>query len=268
LVGLALTHPLSGERRSVSGRVVRYVTASDGAVTGLAVEFDVPEDEREEFAEFVADVKSGEHSRRLGGIRGDIAEVGVESVVQMLASSAPQGVLTLTRGSEEGTLVFVKGRVGAVVLGAQTGTKALASLLAWREGRFEFHSQVDEDLEDRSDRGAIPIEAALLDAARWSDERRRDQNNAAEQALEDELVEEILAEAGADIENDDALDPAAILEWRGGPDAVLSEIEQSLRDLAQVGMSVGKAISVIPESDDEVRAALASLVRRGLVALR
>lgn len=267
-VGLTLTHPLTGEKRPVSGRVVRHQTGPDGSILGMAVEFDGSESDREDLARFVADVKSGEHSRRLGGIRGDIAEVGIEGIVQMLAASAPQGVLSLTRGGEEGTLVFQGGELRAVVLGAQRGTKALASLLAWREGQFEFHSHLDEAPDDWFDQEALSVEAALLDAARWADEQRRDGATAAEKALDDALVEEILAEAGTDLDQDDDLDPAAILEWRASPDAALSETEESLRDLARVGMSVGKAIAVIPESDDEVRAVLARLVRRGMVVLR
>jgi Tfp pilus assembly protein PilZ len=265
-VGLTLTHPISGERRSVAGRVVRHVIGPNGTVTGVAVEFEVRPAERDEFARFIADVKSGDHSQRLGGIRGDIAEVGVEGVVQMLARSAPRGTLTLTRGSEEGIIALYDGRVCSVRLGSHSGTKALSELLGWQSGEFEFHSRVDAEAERAAGEEAMPIEAALLEAARWSDEAGRERPGAADQAIDDELVEEILAEAGSDFDPD-PLDPAATLEWRGGPDVVLTELEESLRDLALVGMTVGKAISVIPESAGEVRTVLASLVRRGLVGL-
>ncbi|MGH0034233.1 MAG: PilZ domain-containing protein [Myxococcota bacterium] len=272
-VSLSLTHPISGECRSVSGRVVRHVTGADGAITGLAVEFVVPEAEQAELSQFVADLNSGEHSRRLGGIHGDIAEVGVASVVQMLTSSAPQGVITLIRGGEEGTLVFVQGSLRAATLGAQKGIKALSELLGWPDGEFQFHSQVDEELDTQPEFEAMPVEAALLEATRAVDEEQHSQSGDEGPEIDDDLLEAMLSGVGDDLDGDAngddglELDPAATLRWCEDPDAELSEAEQSLRDLARVGMSVAKAISIIPESEDEVRAVLGNLVRRGLVAL-
>src|SRR5262245_62638097 len=50
---------------------------------------------------FIETVKSADHASRLGGISGDVAELGAAQLVQMLGNTAPAGTLVVHRGAEE-----------------------------------------------------------------------------------------------------------------------------------------------------------------------
>src|SRR5262245_21702364 len=107
-VRFTLSNPKTGVERSVDGRVVRQVESA-GEVTALAVQFSPRADERDEFENFVYELQQVEHTRRLGGISGAIEELGPQNVVQMFASSAPEGTLWLRCGEEEGMVCFQRG---------------------------------------------------------------------------------------------------------------------------------------------------------------
>ena len=99
---------------------------------------------------FVEGIQSTEHMRRLGGISGAIAELGVVNLLQMFAATAPAGTLTLQGGAHEAVIGFQGGLLRFVRLGAVSGRKALACLVSWSEGSFEFHAHLDavEPLEE------------------------------------------------------------------------------------------------------------------------
>ncbi len=266
-VSLALSHPLTRERRIVPGRVARHVASETGEVIAFAVEFETPEEERDEFEQFVADVKTSEHSRRLGGINGSVSEIGIENVLQMFSSASRQGTLHLVRGEEEGVIVFQGGRLRLACLGASRGAKALSELLAWKDGRFEFETRVDEDLAATADHEPIQLEAAILDALRQVDERLRDEDGDEDEGeVDDAMLRDLLAESEALPDSAD-LDPTSVLRWCGGGSEELSEIEDSLRELARVGMPLERAFTIIPEPEETVRGAVVDLLRRGLVVL-
>jgi Tfp pilus assembly protein PilZ len=238
-VHLFLRHPTTGEEMGVDARVVREVE-SDGELSAVAVEFEPDENERERLEDFISEIQNIEHTRRLGGIVGAIEALGPQSLVQMFAISAPEGTLYLRCGQEEGLIGFQAGLLRFARLGSSSGMKALVRMLSWREGSFEFHSQLE-------DAGApeppLPLEAALLDAVRQIDEGGRiDQARFPLQAL---------TKAGS-------ADPC---------DYDLSKVEAAVLDLAHVGFTVGRIIDVIPESDSEIFRALGSLADEQLVVI-
>jgi hypothetical protein len=158
----------------------------------------------------------------------------------MFATSAPEGTLYLRFGQEEGLIGFQAGLLRFARLGSTSGMKALVRMLSWREGSFEFHSQLE-------DAGApeppLPLEAALLDAVRQIDE-------------------------GGQI--DQARFPLQALTKAGSADPCdydLSKVESAVLDLARVGFTVGRIIDVIPESDSEIFRALGSLADEQLVVI-
>lgn len=236
-VRLALTHPGSGKSMRVEGVVVRHVE-TDGGLTALAVEFAPEESEREEVQRFVEGIQASEHTRRLGGIAGDIEEIGVEGLLQMFASSAPAGTLTLRRGEREGLIGFKGGDMHFVRLGVASGMKALVRLLCWREGSFEFHARLDavEPMD-----APLPLEAAVFDGMRMLDEAKRIDHERFPADAEPSVAE-------------------------GSEEDDLSKVEAAVLDLVRAGFAVRRIIEVIPEPDPEIYRAFESLCDRGVIA--
>ncbi len=171
-IGLVLDHPSGGGEMRVNGAVVRHLKADDGRVTALGIEFRTSAARKTEVSGFMNDIRAAEHSRRLGGITGPIAELGIENLLQMFGASSPRGMLTVTRGAEEGTIVFESGRLRAARLSGRTGRDALREMLGWREGSFEFQAHVDErDCQGEGE--GVSLNGAILDAMCAIDESAR-----------------------------------------------------------------------------------------------
>jgi hypothetical protein len=238
-VRLALTHPTSGESMEVDGLVVRNVR-SDGAVAGLGIAFEPDEGERADLDRFVEGIQSTEHTRRLGGITGEIAEVGIQNLVQMFMSAMPTGTLTLQRGQHEGVIGFEKGMLCFTRLGAASGLKALVRLMSWTEGRFEFHASLDS-VEEREP--PVPVEAALFDAMRILDEGERIDRSRLPPDARPRIAQ-------AKTEGDD-----------------LSKVEVTVLELVRAGFTVQRMIDVIPEPDPEIYRALVSLSESGAISI-
>jgi uncharacterized protein (TIGR02266 family) len=241
VVEVALTHPTTGECRTLAGRVARQIEAS-GELTAVAIQFTSEEIESEETVRFIEEVQGIEHTRRLGAITGPIDAIGPQAILQMFANSAPRGTLLLRHGQEEGVICFDQGLLLRSELGGKTGMKALIRMLSWRDGAFEFRASV----EDCRVQGApLPLEAALFDAVRQIDE-------------------------GTTVEQSRFPLHARIVQMPGGdPDAYggLSKVEAALIDLAHARFTVQRALEVIPEPDPEIFRALQSLADAGLVAI-
>ncbi len=237
-VRLALAHPSSGESMQVDGTVVRDIQG-DGGISGVGIAFEPGESQRTELERFVDSVQSSEHTRRLGGITGEIAEVGIHNLLQMFVSIVPTGTLTLQQGEHEGVIGFEAGMLCFTRLGAVSGRKALVRLLNWTEGRFEFHASFDSFEERES---PVPVDAALFDAVRLLDEGNRIDRS----QLPHEARPRI---AKANAEGDE-----------------LSKVEATVLELAGAGFTVQRIVDVIPEPDPEIYHALASLLDRGAIS--
>jgi Tfp pilus assembly protein PilZ len=240
-VRVTMRHPQSGAECGVDARVVRQVE-SGGEVSAVAVHFAPRDEERATVEHFISELQQVEHTRRLGGISGPIAELGPQNIVQMFATSAPEGTLWLRHGEEEGMVCFQSGLLRLAKVGNQNGVKALVRMFAWRSGSFEFHAR----LEDVEMKGApLPLEAALLDALRQIDESR--QSEVEHFSLRAHVT---LAE-GADVDGYDSP----------------SKVEAAILDLARAGFTVQRMLDVIPEPDPEIFRALQSLREAGLIEL-
>jgi Tfp pilus assembly protein PilZ len=240
-VTVTLEHPTTGERKSIPAEVVRQVE-SNGEISAIAMHFKHDEADREEVERFVEELQGIEHTRRLGGISGPIAEIGPQSLLQMFATSSRQGTLVLRRDQEEGVICFEGNVLRLVQLGSTTGMKALVRMLAWRDGVFEFQARIDErDFKD----APFPLEAALFDAVRQIDEATR------VDPQQFPLQGRLLRVEGAD---EDAY---------GSP----SKVEAAILDLATAGFTVQRALEVIPEPDPEIFRALHALKEAGLIDL-
>jgi Tfp pilus assembly protein PilZ len=240
-VRVTLEHPTTGEAMEVEGKVVREVQTG-GDVAAVGIEFDAPEAHREEVSRFVEQVQSIEHTRRLGGIHGPIEELGPQRLVQMFGVAAPAGTLLLRNREDEGVIGFEKGLLRYARLGAATGMKALARLLCWQEGAFEFFARLEPgDVME----APLPLEAAVAEAMQEIDEAERIDRSG------------LPADAKVAVAAD-----AAAPQLGQEP---LSKVEEAVLDLARVGFTVQRIVDVIPETDLQILRALASLADRGIV---
>jgi len=238
-VRVALTHPDSGDSMEVEGLVVRDVRSQSG-VSGLGIAFQPEESQRADLEHFVEGIQSTEHTRRLGGITGEIGEVGIQNLLHMFLTTVPTGTLTLQDGEREGVIGFEDGMLCFVRLGSASGMKALIRLLSWTQGRFEFHATLDA-VEERE--APAPLEAFLLEAARFLDEGARIDKSQLPPGATPSI-------AGADTEEE-----------------ALSKVETTVLELVRAGFSIGRMVELIPEPDPEIYRALVSLSESGAISL-
>jgi hypothetical protein len=140
--------------------------------------------------------------------------------------------------NQEGYIAFSEGALVATCVGRVTGIKALARLMRWKTGCFEFHARIDAQIVRET---PVSLEGAILNAMREIDEADRDANLQFEPGTTFELAAEIANNFGAD----------------------LGKIEGAILDLVRVGANVRKLLDVIPESDANIHNALANLVEQG-----
>ncbi len=238
-VRVALTHPTSGEAMALDGTVVREMPGDSG-VAAVGIRFDPPEPERAAVERFVDGIQSAEHARRLGGISGDLAAVGVPQLLQMLGGAAPAGTLLLRRGAEEAIVGFEKGLLRVARVGSATGMKALVRLVGWSEGTFEFHARLDPI---ESPDPPVPFSGAVLDARLLHDEARRPDRRKLLPNAVPRLAAAAASSAGAE----------------------LGKLEQAVLDLVQAGFAWQRILDVIPEPDPVILGALEALVDEGLI---
>jgi Tfp pilus assembly protein PilZ len=240
-VKVTLTHPTSGHTMDVDGTVVREI-ADESRIDAVAIRFDPSASRRGDVESFIDGVKNAEHARRLGGISGDVAELGVPQLVQMLGSTARVGTLTLRRAAEEAVICFERGMVRYVRSGSATGMKALVRLVAWRDGSFEFHARLDPA---ETSEPPLPLEGAILDATLMHDELGRPGRRIPAPDAVPRLAPAAAPSAGAD----------------------LGKLERAVLDLVQAGFPVRRMLDVIPEPDPLILGALEALIDAGLVRL-
>ena len=235
-VELELQHPGSGERFTVRGKVSRHVE-TEGTVAAVGLQFEEPPERKSELRNFVNDVKRAESERARMGISGRIEELGIANLIQMLGQSSPLGTLTATHGTEEATIAFEAGALRYALLGPLRGVKALARVLTWSDGNFAFTRAVDAITDEGS---PIPLQSALLEAARQVDEATR--------AAKLDMKQRFEVDRGA----------AA----RAGD---LGKLEEAIVDLAAAGLTVRRMVDVIPDSDGAVQEAIRGLLERGVL---
>jgi Tfp pilus assembly protein PilZ len=237
-VQLTLRHPTTGEEMGVQGKVVREVQTGQ-EVSAVAIQFDPEESEREEVEQFVSQVQSVEHTRRLGGITGAIEELGPQNLLQMFATTAPKGTLYLRNEQEECMIGFEGGLMRYCCLGATSGMEALVRTLSWKDGTFEFHAHLEEvKVSDPP----LPLEAALLEAVCQIDESQ------AEASSRFALQTHFVVNEGAD-----------------RCSSQLSKVEAAVLDMARAGSNVQRMLDVIPESDPDILRALEVLADDELI---
>ncbi len=239
-VRLKLRDPGTGDPVEVDAKVTRHVETA-GTVAAVSVDFEVPPERKQDLAALVRAAEHAHQQRTAAGISGRIEELGMPNLIQMLGRSSPHGTLSATTGAEEGVLAFEAGNLRYARLGATRGIKALARMLQWTAGSFEFHAHVDPlDVEDEPMR----LEAALLEATRRLDEALRAGTPRLDPAARFHIDRAALAAAAG----------------------TLAKVEEAVLDLAATGFTVRRILDVVPEDDAQVSAALLALIERGVLS--
>jgi Tfp pilus assembly protein PilZ len=238
-IEVSLQHPVRGDVYAIEGIVVRH-HQQDGEVRGVGVRFETNVVEQPGVERFVEDVQAAAHARSLGAIRGPIDQLGLASLLQMFGVSAPQGTLCVVREGVQGSIAFEAGVLRHARLGEIAGAKALARLLGWRDGSFEFHAQLESGSPEDP---PMPLDAAIFEAVRQLDELARVE-------LPSTIVTASLR-----------LDRARF-EAEPGP---LEKVEEAVVDLVAAGFPLSRVLDVIPVPDAEIHGALRSLLERGVL---
>lgn len=118
---------------------------------------------------------------REGDFRGDLTQLGVVDLLQLLSMNRRSGALTIATARGAGEVRLRDGEIVDAVFRRQEGEKALFRLLAEQEGSFAFASGNETALR----RIEVPTSALLLEGVRQIDEVRqlREQLGGAEAAL-------------------------------------------------------------------------------------
>ncbi|MBW2291870.1 MAG: PilZ domain-containing protein [Deltaproteobacteria bacterium] len=235
---VTLTNPKSGEVLEIPAEVVRHLEGEAGDVQALGIRFSPDERYQGKTKRFLRRLRDSEHTRRLGGISGEIQELGLVNLLQSFGLSSREGTITVARDNQEGYIAFSEGALVATCVGRVTGIKALARLMRWKTGRFEFHARIDAQIVRDT---PVSLEGAILNAMREIDEADRDANLQFEPGATFELAAEVANDFGSD----------------------LGKIEGAILDLVRVGANVRKLLDVIPESDANIHGALANLIEQG-----
>jgi Tfp pilus assembly protein PilZ len=238
---MILVQPIGGGELVVPGTVVRHV-GIDGGRTAMGITFDWSDEECQVVTQFIEALEAGECSGKRADIQGHIGSVGLATVLQMLTSCSTSGTVVIRRSGEEGQVVFDDGKFLQVHLGDATGTEALNSLCAWRDGHFSYRTQIDLN-SDKQDK-PLSIDGAIFEAMAHIDEVGRT----------DTLT----------------FSPSAKLTLAADLDTVSSikgRVEEALIELAQATFEVGGVLDIIPESEEVIYATLSKLIEQGVIKL-
>ena len=236
-VVLTFPHPENRKALQFSARVVRCAKSTDQK-DRVGVQFAIGPSSDSPKARLLDLLLKAAHSRLLGRVTGELRILDVANLLQMLSSSSECGTLVLKRGRCKARVLFDDGALRYVALDAATGMKALARLLEWTEGDFEFTPTISVEAPGGT---PMPIDMALLEATRHVDELQR-------------------------IDLSD-LPPNAKLSRARGSEAVDDFDKVALSILATIsdGMSIADLVDALIICDDVIYCGLQSLREVGAI---
>jgi DNA-binding response OmpR family regulator len=175
-------------------------------------------------------------------IEGNLAQIPLVDLLQILSVNRKTGRLTVEREGERAVIALRDGRVLDAALGTVAGEKALFRLLARREGQFAFVPGQLGEVAERIDRR---IEELMLEGLRQADEEAR--------------LQPVLPQPGDTVEL--AVDPTEI-------PAGLHPITEEVVALLSVPRLFQDLVDRCPASDLEVLRAVLALLERGFARRR
>lgn len=200
-------------------------------------------------------------------IEGNLAQIPLVDLLQILSVNRKTGRLTVERGGERAVISLRDGRVLDAALGAISGEKALFRLLNRRDGQFAFVPGQLGEVVERIDRR---VEELMLEGLRQSDEEARllpvlpQPGDTIELAVAPSeipaglhpITEEVVALLGAPRAFQDLLDrcPASDLEVLR---AVLALLERGFARRREGALPAGKAELLAPHELHALRVRIA-----------
>jgi len=257
IVRVCLWHPTGDPSVEIDGKVVRQVPNKKGRIAAVAVAFDRNQAADPLTGGVIEALREAGHRSRLGGISGSLSDLGLANMLQMFGASAPQGTLVVERDGEQGCVAFSKKNLLAAELGSLTGRDALVAMLRWGEGSFTFEPTAKESLLEAATPN--PLNAAVLDAVCALDKEGQGGVDAAFEE-DDGPLQTIPIENATTFEID--------FEQEELSGSSLDKTEDAVLELAKAGITVERLCDVIPESEAEVRSAVAGLVEMGVLVPR
>ncbi len=76
-------------------------------------------------------------------LRGDLNQLSLPNIIQLLKSGSQTGKLDLSDGTNTGEIFLQQGNIIHAVAGVQIGEEAFYTLLSWIRGNFNFVSSVE-----------------------------------------------------------------------------------------------------------------------------
>ncbi|HVE82398.1 MAG TPA: DUF4388 domain-containing protein [Myxococcales bacterium] len=184
--------------------------------------------------------RRAEAARELKGqreIEGNLSQLSLPDLVQILSMNKRTGRLTLLRGTERGEIHVADGRPVNARVGAVEGEKALFRLLSWTEGTFELVTAAPAG-KPRIQRS---MDDALLEGMRHSDE-----------------VARLLASLPP---RNASLQVSAEVELPTDPHPVAAQVLELLRQ----PRTLAELLDLAQPTDLDVLSALATLMQKGVV---
>jgi hypothetical protein len=242
VVRVHLANPTVELDLTVDGKII-HRRRCDGGVTAHGIQLHYPADRIDEVMAFIEFLQSFDRARRLAIVSGEIDASGLGAVLDMFMNTAPSGTLCVSRGEDEGKIVFSENYILRCTVGMVSGMKALARLVRWAEGRFEFHN--DLQLSGEPD-DPQPFDAAMMVASIQADELARIGFDAS--ATSDTF----------------RIDP----EGRKTHYESLTDLEREVFECAAEGFSVGAISDVVTAPDADIYKAFVVLLDLGVIERR
>jgi Tfp pilus assembly protein PilZ len=239
VVRVHLANPTVELDLTVDGKIV-HRRRCDGGVTAHGIQLHYPADRIDEVMAFIEFLQSFDRARRLAIVSGEIDDSGLGAVLDMFVNTAPAGTLSVSRGEDEGKIVFSENYILRCTVGMVSGMKALARLVRWTEGRFEFHH--DLQLSGEPD-DPQPFDAAMMVASIQADELARIGFDAS--ATSDTV----------------RIDPDAKKKHYES----LTDLEREVLECAAEGFSVGAISDMVMAPDADIYKALVVLLDLGVI---
>jgi DNA-binding response OmpR family regulator len=170
-------------------------------------------------------------------IEGNLAQLGIPDLMQVLSMNKRSGKLNLNQGSDRGEIQVTEGRPTNARIGIVEGEKALFRLLMWTEGTFAFVPG-SSPLKPRISRA---MDDALLEGMRQSDEVKRLLPSLPPQSARLQLAPEADSTKGQQ-----------------------HPITAQVMDLLRQPRPLRETVDLCPATDLEVLSALSSLLQKGL----
>lgn len=103
-------------------------------------------------------------------LSGDLSEMALPDILQMLKNNQRSGSLVIERRDEQGSIYFRNGELIGAEIGEASDLKAVYRMLSFNDGTFELQSVSDSFLSRKEQKIDLPLENILLEGMRQIDE--------------------------------------------------------------------------------------------------